>query len=297
MAPPKCLVCAKQTRTELPSETLRTLWRDWQGVKWHWHSNAQAYWYLCQACHVKAWPRDGRCRGPNCKPAEAAWCKHRCLRDGAAKLVVGDFYTTRAPPAACDAITAAKAASKCVAPPTPLALRMHPPDIGCPAAPVEEQQRTEKVDVVRKRKRPKMERVSWCDGGTCASKLDPAHVEWLEAPSCDRSITCLGVPTCDSCECELDVARRMNGFAVVLLRSSYFPLPGVPQKHSAHLCVACQWLLYSGRRRVEVVALEDTAIPFESSGPVRADILAGLKGISLKGKFPARAHERLWLDV
>ena len=214
----------------------------------------------------------------------------------------GGFLHHVFPPYACDAVQAArgktcKSLSLC---PTTYPMRKlsHDSEIGTGVQAMGPQAASiAPIATPSKRKRRQLECVSWCDGNTCGEKIDPAYLQVYEVPWYDRSIAELGIAECDSCGRPLSEERQMGGFFVTLLRSTYYVMPGAPQKHSAHLCMACQRQLYSGRIRVDLVALEDTALPFVGDGRTRATIIAGLKGISLKGKFPERRSERLWLYV
>ena len=107
MGPHKCPgpVCrGRRNLTELATKSLQDTWAESEGLKWEWRSHESqptlcAWWRLCEECHKVAWPRDRRCRGPNCKP----WghlCEQRAKdrRKGLLQLESGDFWITVAPP-------------------------------------------------------------------------------------------------------------------------------------------------------------------------------------------------------
>ena len=91
MGTPRCLLCVTET-TCLQNPVLRETWKADEGVKWHWHSDACAYWTLCQSCHRTAWPEDHRVKNGSSKPWSAiVWGRCRLP-------LVGEFYITRPPP-------------------------------------------------------------------------------------------------------------------------------------------------------------------------------------------------------
>jgi hypothetical protein len=78
MGPRKCPgpVCrGRKKLAELATASLQKTWAESEGLKWEWRSHESqptlcVWWRLCEDCHKLAWPRDRRCRGPNCKPWE-----------------------------------------------------------------------------------------------------------------------------------------------------------------------------------------------------------------------------------
>ena len=95
MAPPKCLNCSRDS-TCLESAALRATWAAHEGVKWGWHTDEAAYWFLCLPCHRRAWPLDQRCENRHSRPWDAIFPWY--VRSGVRSLVVGDFYLTQPPP-------------------------------------------------------------------------------------------------------------------------------------------------------------------------------------------------------
>ena len=85
------MLCATDT-TCLQNPVLRETWKADTGVKWYWHTDACAYWALCQPCHAATWPEDFRVKNGASKPWSAiAWSRCRMP-------LVGEFYITRPPP-------------------------------------------------------------------------------------------------------------------------------------------------------------------------------------------------------
>ncbi len=93
MGPPRCC-CGQRHCAELVTAKARATWAEEQGAKWDWHSDRQAYWYLCLPCHKKFW-NDGRSKSPWSQPGRAPW---GFQVGGRARLLSGDFYLTEAPP-------------------------------------------------------------------------------------------------------------------------------------------------------------------------------------------------------
>ena len=59
--------CGRTTLSQLTHKALIT-WAEFEGERWTWHSSNQACFKYCEACHMFVQPRDGRYRGPHCKP-------------------------------------------------------------------------------------------------------------------------------------------------------------------------------------------------------------------------------------
>ena len=55
-----------------------------------------AYWFMCKTCHMRQYPGDRRCQGPNCRPGVSVWSKKR--DKSVLRLLCGELYLTRAPP-------------------------------------------------------------------------------------------------------------------------------------------------------------------------------------------------------
>ena len=60
---PVCSCRAGTYLTELRSDSLRARWAEEQGLKWGWRPAGKAFWFLCEPCHARAWPEDGRGNG------------------------------------------------------------------------------------------------------------------------------------------------------------------------------------------------------------------------------------------
>ena len=88
--------CGRTTLSQLTHKALIT-WAEFEGERWTWHSSNQAYFKYCEACHMFVWPRDGRYRGPHCKPGVRELLVREITADGRCRLLSGDFYLTRPP--------------------------------------------------------------------------------------------------------------------------------------------------------------------------------------------------------
>ena len=68
MGPLRCC-CGQRDCAELVTAKARATWAEEQGAKWDWHSDRQAYWYLCPPCHKKFW-NDGQSKSPWSQPGQ-----------------------------------------------------------------------------------------------------------------------------------------------------------------------------------------------------------------------------------
>ena len=100
MAPPVCRACGATACTELANEKLRRTWKREQGLKWDWHTDNQAYWFVCLPCHLAAWAVDRRTNNRWSMPGwQYAGAAARRARGGRVRLVSGgDFYLTEPVP-------------------------------------------------------------------------------------------------------------------------------------------------------------------------------------------------------
>ena len=90
-------ICGVHKLTRL-TDRMIVVWREYEGERWFWLSDTQAYFRLCTSCHKRCWPDDMRCRGPNCRSKPTKWQKWLAERDGVVRLMSGDFFLTRPPP-------------------------------------------------------------------------------------------------------------------------------------------------------------------------------------------------------
>ena len=67
-------VCGRRKLTRL-SDNMLLVWADYEGERWYWHTDAQAYFRLCKECHGECWVDDMRCQGPACRPRPPQWHK------------------------------------------------------------------------------------------------------------------------------------------------------------------------------------------------------------------------------
>ena len=81
--------CGQRHLSDL-SAAARVRWAESEGVSWSWYSDKQAYFHICQPCHMEYFPNDVRPEvgNRNTRPAASLW--HNAVGGNVSRLICGE---------------------------------------------------------------------------------------------------------------------------------------------------------------------------------------------------------------
>ena len=72
------------------SAAARVRWAESEGVSWSWYSDKQAYFHICQPCHMGYFPNDVRPKVGNRNTRPAASLSHNVVGGNVSRLMCGE---------------------------------------------------------------------------------------------------------------------------------------------------------------------------------------------------------------
>ena len=81
--------CGQRHLSDL-SAAARVRWAESEGVSWSWYSDKQAYFHICQPCHMECFPNDVRPKVGNRNTRPVASLSHNVVGGNVSRLMCGE---------------------------------------------------------------------------------------------------------------------------------------------------------------------------------------------------------------